>query len=126
MDTTVTPETLATDLAHFSGSDEFTRTSRRMVVTSGVKYLADKAGAYWLIDLIDSHQFNPRVAREPFQVWTLTLNKSGSGAKVEAEDGNGNRIAVQRIPYTDFPLKTIKLYCEASEGFRVTMLPGER
>jgi hypothetical protein len=119
-------ETLATDLAHFSGSDEFTRTSRRMVVTAGVKFLADKAGAYWLIDLIDSHQSNPNVARELFQVWTLTLNKSGSGAKVEAEDGNGRRIAVQRIPYTDFPLKTIKLYCEASNGFRVTMLPGER
>ena len=120
------PETLSTNLAHFSGSDEYTRTSSRMVITEGVKYLAENAGAFWLIDLIDSHQITPSVGREPFQVWTLTRNKSGSGAKVEATDGNGKRIAVQRIPYTDFPLQSVKLFCTSGGTInRVTMLPGE-
>ncbi len=69
---------------------------------------------------------SPRVRRETFQVWTLTLNKTGSGAKAEATDGGDTRIAVQRIPYTDFPLQTFKVYLEWNGRERVLMLPAER
>ena len=43
------------------------------------------------------------------------------GAIVTADDGNGNKLATQRIAFTDFPLAEIKLY--VSDG--VIMLPTE-
>lgn len=43
--------------------------------TDGVKYLAEKAGAYWLIEAIFSHN-----RREHFQYWKLNLNAADRGA----------------------------------------------
>jgi len=44
-------------LAGFSGTEAYHRLSPlhgKLVCTDGVKYLADKAGAFWLIDAIAS------------------------------------------------------------------------
>ncbi|MCK1641666.1 hypothetical protein IVA95_30015 [Bradyrhizobium sp. 157] len=42
------------DLAHFTGTAEWYRhgLNRRMLYTDGVQYLAEKGGAYWLLDKI--------------------------------------------------------------------------
>ena len=93
-------------------------------VTRGVEYLCEKAQSWWLVDVIASHQTSRRVAAQPFQVWHL--KKSGQGASVWADDGNGKKIASQQIPNTDFPLPAIKLYCTRNPGERpIVMLPGE-
>lgn len=93
--------------ANCNGTDEYYKHwLGRFVYTDGVKYVAEKAGAYWLIDAIASHQ-TARVARacDGFQCWSLTKNKSGSGAVLRCTDGNSSKPAVsQRIKYTDFPL----------------------
>jgi hypothetical protein len=53
-----------------SGSENFYRHSPSSILyMDGVKELAEKCGAYWLIDLIISHQCYKNVNREPFQVW---------------------------------------------------------
>ena len=64
---------------------------------------------------------------EPFQVWTLTRTKKkpSNSATLRCEDGNGRVVYRQRIPFTDFPLETITLYCAAEGAEWVVMLTSE-
>lgn len=121
------PRQLSSELAHFTGSESVARMGFPPVLaTDGVQFLCENAGCYWLVDVIASHQTSKRVAVEEFQVWTLTVSKSGKGAMIVADDGNGRKIASQSIPYTDFPLPKIKLYVQRSPGqLPVVMLPSE-
>ncbi len=109
------------DLSQFTGSETWYRhpLMRKISFTEGVKYMADKAGAFWLVDLIVSHQLDPKVHEEPFQVWTLTVD-DGKGI-VLCEDGNGNEVTRQEIDHTDFPLQKIKLWFTDN----VILLPSE-
>ncbi len=112
----------ALDLAQFTGTLHWYRHGlvRSVVFTDGVKYLADHAGAYWLIDEIALAQvYNGKVAGEAFQVWELKVK--GNEAELLCEDGNGNHLAGQLIPFTDFPAPGIRLFCCDS----TIMLPGE-
>jgi hypothetical protein len=122
----VDSDTLAASLRQFSGGGGLTRTGfPPVLITAGVRYLCETASSWWLVDVIASHQTSRKVRPEEFQVWTLTLGRSG-GATIVADDGNGNKIASQRIPYTDFPLPKIKLYCVRNPGqVPVVMLPNE-
>ena len=71
-------------MPHFTGTEEYHRMRypwlrKDFLLTDGSKYLADKAGliggtAYWLIDIIASHQLNHKVASEGFQTWKLYVN----------------------------------------------------
>lgn len=94
-------------LAQFTGSESFTEYGP-IVLTEGMVYVARNggsaagAGAFWLLDIATSYRSVPAVRREPFQVYKLTKNKTGSGAVVTVEDGNENIVHRQRIPYTDF------------------------
>ena len=70
--------------------------------TDGVMDMAETCKAFWLIDLIISHQCKREVNLERFQVWDLSRVKD-SLFKIIATDGNNNRIAFQQIPFSDFP-----------------------
>ena len=119
------PADLLADLRSFTGGGGYTKAGfPPVLITDGVEFLCEKAQSWWLVDVIASHQVSRRVAAQPFQVWHL--KKSGQGASVWADDGNGMKIASQRIPYTDFPLPAIKLYCTRNPGERpIVMLPNE-
>jgi hypothetical protein len=102
----------AADLAQFTGSDQFCRHSlnRSVLYTEGAQYLAEHAGAYWLLDEIAFAQpHHQAVANEAFQVWTLAV-QSNRSATLTCDDGNGNVVFTKQIPYTDFMLDSIKLY----------------
>lgn len=122
----MTTTDLQTNLRQFSGGDDYYHHwTQRIVYTSGVKYLAEQAGAFWLIDLIASHQ--PKVLRKikarkdrDFQVWRVEV-KPDQTANVICDDGNGYVLQTQKLQYTDFPLEDFKLYvCDG-----VLMLPNE-
>lgn len=36
-------------LSHFTETEHYYRLNRRCLITDGAKYLADEAGAYWLL-----------------------------------------------------------------------------
>jgi hypothetical protein len=77
------------------------------------KYVAEQAGAYWLLDEIAFAQRGDKnVAGEEFQLWKLMLT---------CEDGNGNAVYSKAIEYTDFPLPELALYFTNS----VILLPSE-
>ena len=124
--TTETRDDLVCSLSQFTGTENHYRHwTRRIVHTDGVQYLAETAGAYWLVDLIASHQ-TPRLRAEEFQVWTLTVDHSDPRPRYMAiaecrADTDAPILARQKIEYTDFPLDEIKLYlCDG-----VLMLPSE-
>ena len=121
---TITLKELEAELQQFTGTENYYKYMGNVVLTDGTKYLADRAGAYWLMDVVASWQTAKKVACEHFQLWKLEV-KEDKKATVLADDGNGNEIARQKIPYTDFPLRSQRLYLVNDGRYRVLMLPSE-
>jgi hypothetical protein len=108
---TATKKLEASDLANFTGSETwYQHWLKRSRYTDGVKFVADSAGAYWLIDEIAINQTRPKVRSEAFQVWILEVNLEKRKATLRCEDGNDNVVFTKRIGFTDFPLAEIKFY----------------
>jgi hypothetical protein len=109
------------NLERFTGSEQWYRHAlvRRVTYTEGAKYVADEAGAHWLLDIIATNQMTPAVNEEDFQVWKLTV--TGSKAKVVCEDGNDKVVFSQDIDFTDFPEPGITLWFTDN----VILLPSE-
>jgi hypothetical protein len=115
------------DLAQFTGTENWYRHGLmpRLIYTDGVKYVAETAGAYWLIDLVASWQ--PTIGkceRPEFQNWNL-VRGAGSAATITCDDGDGNIMAQQEIEYTDFPLAEFGFYCVDDDEHLVMMLKSE-
>ena len=111
------------DLYQFTGTENWYKHGlvRNVLFTDGAKYVADIAGAYWLLDEIALAQcYESAVADEEFQFWKLTVNPDQTGTLV-CEDGNGHVVLTKPIPFTDFPLDEIKFYYTNN----VILLPSE-
>jgi hypothetical protein len=117
-------ETLSkADLHQFTGSETWYRHGlvRTVLFTDGAKYVADKGGAYWLIDEIAlAQRYEKAVSAEEFQFWKLTV-KPDRTATLVCEDGNGHTVLSKEIPFTDFPLDEISFYYTNN----VILLPSE-
>ena len=112
-------------LDRFSGTEHwYKHFMPGILYTDGIKYLADKAKAYWFIDVIASWQTEEKVAKEMFQVWIIKVNDDKS-AVITCEDGNYNKITEQKIGGTDFPLKEYKVYLVNDGEHKVILLTGE-
>lgn len=117
------------DLRQFSGGEERYRHALlgdRFLYTDGVRFLAEQAGAYWLIDAIASYQLDRRIRGDAmlrdFQLWTLRLHNGGAVLTLRRDSGAGQRPVIQQdIDYTDFPLDKVTLYVENG----VLLLPSE-
>jgi len=113
----------ASDLRQFTGTEQWYRhgINRRVLFTDGVKYVADTAGAYWLLDeIVITQSYEKWLTDEAFQVWKLQVNPDQS-AILTCDDGNDNVIYTKQITFTDFPLKEIKFYFTDN----VILLPSE-
>lgn len=118
-----TSQELQNSLSQFSGTEDYHRFSilSKLVITDGVKYLADKAGAYWFLDVIASYR-----RPEPFQIWELTVTREEGTNHNKAlvtmkEDSKSPVLITQEIEYTDFPLGSYTVW--AIDG--VILLPNE-
>lgn len=111
------------DLQQFTCTDQWHRhgINRKVLFTDGAKYVADTAGAYWLLDEIAIIQpYDKRVAEEEFQVWKLAVRPDHT-ATLTCDDGNGRIVFTKAITFTDFPLDEIRLYFTDN----VILLPSE-
>ncbi len=117
-----TPRLTEAELRQFSGTETWYRHSFKNTIlyTDGVKYVADSAGAYWLIDEITFAKMEQKIAAQPFQLWKLKV-KPDQTATLTCEDGNCNTIYTKRLSYTDFPLAEISFYFTDN----VILLPSE-
>lgn len=112
------------ELNTFIGSETLYKHWLGIQYTNGIKYLATKGEAFWLLDAIASHQTEQLLSRgllRDFQLWELTVLKDKSAALTCQEDTNTEPVVRQEIPYTDFPLTSIKLYFVQ----KVLLLPSE-
>jgi hypothetical protein len=106
------------DINHFTGTDKYYKHFLGILFTDGIKYVADEAGAYWLIDAIASYQ--PRLRQEEFQSWTLKKNENDSWT-LSATDGNDRELVRQEIEFSDFPRDKMNFFlCN-----KTLMLPSE-
>jgi hypothetical protein len=112
----------AATLAQFTGTAQYWRVARQFAITDGVKYLAETAACFWLIDAAISHLLELDT-RDWFVL--VRTEVSGSSAVMIYEDGNGSERARQEIAYTDLPLSTVRLYAVWDSERWVIMLPSE-
>ena len=124
-------------LRSFTGSVRFFRhsLSRNVIFTEGCAFLAAN-GAAWLIDEIALVQNIKSLKDEEFQSWRLMVNRETNSAVLLATDGgaaedeNGaviyKELYQKEIPFTDFPLETVSLYCcRSGESQKTIMLTSE-
>jgi hypothetical protein len=108
---TINKAQLLTNLKHFSGSEEFyfMPLFRSFKYTEGVKYLAQNANCYWLLDYIFSSQNFEILQNNEFQTWKIKVNEDKT-ALILVEDGNYNNLKSFNLDFTDFSLDEITLW----------------
>jgi len=108
-------EELLNNLAQFTGTEYYYKHFTSGKYTDGVKFLAEKANCYWLLDAIFSYN-----RKEHFQLWKLRVNNH-KGVLTMQEDSDTLALITQEFDYTDFPLVSIDLYLIDN----ILILPGE-
>ena len=109
---TIEPKKLNEGLGSNLGSLQNYKHFLNGIYTSGVRELAEKYGAYWLIDAVFSYQGQKSTRNIPFQLWILTVTDSKAVLEM-SEDTPDEETPVlirQKIPYTDCPEGIITLY----------------
>ena len=86
--------------------------SGKFFYSDGVRFLAEYADAYWLLDVIASH-LDWGLFCQPLQVWTLTVFRQvhPAAGKLECRLDEGKPVIRRHlIDYVDFPLDSMKLW----------------
>jgi hypothetical protein len=112
----------AATVAQFTSTAQYWRVARQFVITDGVKYLAESAACFWVIDAAISHLLEIGTCD-----WFVLVRTevSGSSAVMIYEDGNGAEHARQEIAYTDLALSSVRFYAVWDSERWVIMLPSE-
>lgn len=119
---------LLDELRNFYGTEAYYHTNPGLLVTDGVKFLADNAGCYWLLDMVWSYLPVLRKSRDTFFVVVLTkegVRDPGAVFSIQDDIPPNQTYAQQAIEYTDFPLDEIVLYLSATGEEFVLMLRSE-
>jgi hypothetical protein len=126
-----TKQTLTqSDLDQFTGTEGYHRLTMnpKFLATDGVRFLAERASAFWLVDAIMSHQLNPKLRSgrlREMQFWQLDVT-NGKAVLTCRADSDVPPAITQRIPFTDFPLATVKVWVQnTGDGRLVALLPSE-
>ena len=112
---------LEVEMQQYNGTAGYHRlTLTSLLATDGIRMIAKKAGAFWLIDAIASYQANSQIKALAIQFWTLEV-RDNEAVLYCVEDSGMPRIVEQIIEYTDFPDGDWKFYVQNG----VMMLPEE-
>lgn len=126
----MTPEQLISNLAQFTGTECYYRYGLGITfLTDGVKYLADNAGCYWLVDIIASYQRqlskHADYRLQTIQFWKLKVNEDKSAVVTCVADSGEPPVITQKIDWTDFPLPEIDIWVGVEPDKTVALLPSE-
>lgn len=117
------------DLAAFTGTTSYYRhrvlpVGPGLLLTDGARYVAEKAGAWWLMDKVLAHSRKAMDAGEGFA--TIKLRVMDGSALFIIEDGNYNQVLTETIEFTDFPTGELMFFLDGrSGGEPVLMLRSE-
>ena len=105
-------------LAQFTGTlNWYKNPLLSYLYTDGVKYFAEYAECYWLLQEINA--LWRRRGNESF--FMITVNREKTVTNIVVEDGNGKQLLTRTIPFTDLPEGDWKFYLTDN----VLMLPSE-
>ena len=105
-----TPDTIRSVLSQAYGTSQYWKVFPDLIITDGVKFMAEMCEAYWLLNEISFMLNDKKLKGEDFIVFQLTLK--GSSSILKAEDGNEHSLISLKIPFTDFSLQEgITIYC---------------
>lgn len=123
------------ELNQFQGDLERYRHSlnRHVIFTPGVLFLAERAGAHWLIDAIASYltrsTLEPLGKRDPrirsLHFWNLDVWADKSATLYAEADLNEKPFIKQEIPFTDFPLRHVSVWAGFDGEYWTLYLPSE-
>ena len=93
------------ELGQFTGTEHyyFNPLYLEMHYTDGVKYLAETAGAYWVLDIIGTEFFPKQQSGEWDSFVVIKLTIAMNAMVIQVQDGNHNDYLHKNIPFTDFP-----------------------
>jgi hypothetical protein len=111
---------LRADLGAFIGTEQWHRhaLNRHLLLTDGVKYFADTAGAWWLLDIVATEVL-PFPATHPCLVIHLDVNDAK--AIIRVSDGDDIQIYCRHIHFNDAPDGLWRVYLTDN----VLLLPSE-
>lgn len=112
-----THEQLQAELRQFTGTTVW-YLYHDIYITEGVKYLAERAGCYWLVDIVWS--ICPKLNGDLLVTCELMVNVDQSAVFVAIGDDN-RLLHRQRIEHTDFPGDWVKLWFSE----KILFLPSE-
>ena len=89
----------------------------KMVLTDGVKYLADSLNCYWLMDIVAGVEYRPLIRQQKnFIVWKIEVSENNNFKVTAWSDTpyhtDSKRLYTQKGLYTDFKLKDFEFYQE--------------
>jgi len=108
---TTAKQDLLNGLKQFYGSDTvyYMPLFSKYKYTEGVRYLAQNAEAYWLLEYVFQHQSDKSIQGLQFQVWKIIVADDNS-ATIRVEDGDLKHIKSFDLPFTEFPLQEYTLW----------------
>ncbi len=136
----LTAETLLQELVQFNGTENYIKNFTGLYYTDGVEYLAERAGAYWLIDLIGSHLPSVKQVADDFFSVSVEVHKDYScnvliNHEVYSSITNEMTqptVASQNIGFTDLPEGEYSFFLTATRNLigdnqkvYLLMLPSE-
>ena len=100
---------LSRKLAHFTGTEAYTRGWMGVLMTDGVVFLGSEGNASWLVtDISTIVKVHQKVKDEDFVA--IKVESKNKKAVVRYEDGNNNLLYQQRYEYTDLEEGKYTLY----------------
>lgn len=107
---------------YFGGETQYKNPVTKLLYTEGIKQIAQNSNSYWFLDIIASYQLT--LGKENFQVWKLEreysyteedgtkiINQRKNCFNVTCDDGNGNILQEQHIPFSDFEFDVYTVWC---------------
>lgn len=122
------PSSLQAQLAQFHGSATRSRHAvvPSVLMTEGVVFLAQTAGAHWFTDVVASYIHDAHASQEEFQVWRLMVDVGTHTSVITMTDGDSDEaIVTQVLDYTDFSLADITVWLVRAGRSWVMLLPSE-
>jgi len=123
------------ELRHFTGDLERYRhpIARNVIYTPGIRHVAERAGAYWLIDEIAFAIAGGEVARagraDPrvldLHFWKLTVREDRTAELTARADSGESALVKREIAFTDFPLSEIDIWAGFDGRCWTLYLPSE-
>jgi hypothetical protein len=133
MNSRKTPDELAHALTQFTGTEHYYRYWGGLsFLTDGVRFVADEAHCFWLLDAIASYQ--QQLARHPderlqflqfLQFWRLRVNTDKTAVLTCVADSDEPPVVTQQIEMTDFPLPEIQIWVGIEGERKIALLPSE-